>query len=422
MLTLLTFLALLSLTPLLPLLPLAHPLIERVDAARELACPVERLAHGVGLARLPERRGRLSERVLQRLEVRADRAFHRLLFVLRAAGANHRARVADLVAHLGVADRLGALGQLARGLFLLRPQIARRSIELLLELADFLFERAFPLHELLRLFLTALTRGVEPLDVVGDLLLLARELLGLLQRVLHVALGAARLRLLQPPLRLLEPLQRRGRLGAAALLAVGGRLAHRIGRLAQLPRRLHQLRPVLLARQLFEPARRFFRLVRELALLLTGAAARGLLPERGAPPLPLRFLLLPARELLQLLHQLVELLIRLLLRGLLTALVLVRHLVELHLEQVGEILRHGAATAASAAAPLLALHLDLHLVFFFRLLQELQRLLLGRQRRFGVDRLQLGFGGLHLRDGLRQQLRHLLEGRILLDETAVHPA
>ena len=116
------------------------------------------------------------------------------------AGAHHPARVADLVAHLVVADRVGALGELARGLFLLRPQIARRSIELLLELADFLLERRLPLDQLLRLFLTPLARGVEPLDVVGDLLLLARELLGLLQRVLHVALGAARLRLLQPPL------------------------------------------------------------------------------------------------------------------------------------------------------------------------------------------------------------------------------
>ena len=92
--------------------------------------------------------------------------------------------------------------------------------------------------------------------------------------------------------------------------------------------------------ELLEPARRFLGLIGQLALLLAGSAARRLLAERGAAPLPLGFLLLPARELLQLLDQLVDLLIGLLLRCLLARLVLVRHLVELQLEQVGEILRH----------------------------------------------------------------------------------
>ena len=132
--------------------------------------------------------------------------------------------------------------------------------------------------------------------------------------------------------------------------------------------------------ELLEPARRFLGLIGEIALLLAGSAARCLLAERGATPLAFGFLLLPPRELLQLLHQLVELLIGLLLRCLLARLVLIRHLVELHLEQVGEILRHRAAAPASAAA-LLALHLHLHLVFFFGLLEELQRLLLGRRAR-----------------------------------------
>src|SRR6185295_14151558 len=75
---------------------------------------------------------------------------------------------------------------------------------------------------------------------------------------------------------------------------------------------------------------------------------------------------------------------------------------------------------ASAAAPLLPLDADLRVVFLFGLLQVLQRLLLGRQR--GVRRgcLQLALGFLHRRDRLRQQIGHLLERRILLDEAAVH--
>ena len=59
-----------------------------------------------------------------------------------------------------------------------------------------------------------------------------------------------------------------------------------------------------------------------------------------APALPLGFLLLPARELLQLLGELVDLLVGLLLRRALRRLVLVGHLVDFELEQIGELVGH----------------------------------------------------------------------------------
>ena len=93
---------------------------------------------------------------------------------------------------------------------------------------------------------------------------------------------------------------------------------------------------------------------------------------------PLVFLLLARRKLLQSLARLVHLL---LLRGACLALhrlVLVPEAVGVHLEEVGEIL--GVLllpAAATAAASLLLPHLHLRLVLLFRLLQVLQRLLLG---------------------------------------------
>ena len=74
------------------------------------------------------------------------------------------------------------------------------------------------------------------------------------------------------------------------------------------------------------------------------ASARWLAPPPWPPwpgerllPLALGFLLLPARELAQLFHQRVDLLIGLLLLRALRGLVLVRELVEILLEELGEI-------------------------------------------------------------------------------------
>jgi hypothetical protein len=98
-------------------------------------------------------------------------------------------------------------------------------------------------------------------------------------------------------------------------------------------------------------------------------------------------------------------------------LVAARHLVELLLEDVRQLALLRRSAAATAAALLDA---DLHFVLFFRLLQQRQRLVLGRQRLIGRRRAQFRFGVLHRRDGLRQKVGNLLELRILLDELAVH--
>ena len=115
-----------------------------------------------------------------------------------------------------------------------------------------------------------------------------------------------------------------------------------------------------------------------------------LLPLCRALAQPLGFLLLAARELLQLLGELVDLLVALLLLCALRGLVLVGHLVHLELEQVGQILGHLALPAAATAAALLALHADLGLVLLLRLLEDLQRLLLEGDRAVRARLLQLG--------------------------------
>ena len=141
---------------------------------------------------------------------------------------------------------------------------------------------------------------------------------------------------------------------------------------------------------------------------------------RRHPPLPLGFLLLPPRQLLQLLEQLVDLLVAALLLGALLHLVLVRELVDLELEQIGEIFRHLVLPAAAATAA--ALLGDLHLVLLLGVLQQLQRALFGRQRFLGLLALELSFGGLHFLRRLGQRLGNRLEGRIDRVEAAVHLA
>ena len=86
----------------------------------------------------------------------------------------------------------------------------------------------------------------------------------------------------------------------------------------------------------------------------------------GPSPLTLGFLLLPARELLQLLHQLIDLIVGLLLFPSAHGLVLVLKLVELQLEQVCEILGRGLAAAVAALLLLLG---DVYLVRLLGLLQ-----------------------------------------------------
>ena len=78
-----------------------------------------------------------------------------------------------------------------------------------------------------------------------------------------------------------------------------------------------------------------------------------------------------------------------------------------------------AASASSATGVLPRLHLQLELLL--RLLEELERLLLPRQRAIRALRLELGLGRLHLLGRLRQELGDLLERRIRRHQPAVHP-
>src|SRR5262249_6509554 len=149
--------------------------------------------------------------------------------------------------------------------------------------------------------------------------------------------------------RLLQPLLRGRGLRAAVTRAVCRRAAHGIGRFAKLPRRFAQVAPLLVACELLETARRLLRLVRQPPLPAAAAAAPRRAPPRRAPQ-PFGFGLLPPRQLLQLFRELVDLAIRALLIGALLHFVLVRQLVELELEQVGEIFGHLVASRSAAAA------------------------------------------------------------------------
>ena len=343
----------------------------------ELARLVERLRVRIRF-RVADRRRGLGNLVLQFVEVVLDVLVERRDVRGLVAAAQHRLGVANLVADALVADPVGRLGQLARRVALVAEHVTGGGVELLLELLDLAGElrpcadrAAAPSPGARR----PADRGLR--DVLLDLLLLAGHRLGLAQRVLHVASGARRLRLLELALGLLQLLHRlRGR-GGRVRVAVCRRLPHRIGGLLQLARGLLQLRAVLFARELLELPRGFFRLLGERALRVAAALTLAL---RGAPALPLGLLLLPARQLLQLLGELVDLLVGLLLRRALRRLVLVGHLVDFELEEIGELLGHLLAAATAAAALLLLVALTCSLVLFLGLLQELERAMLRRQR------------------------------------------
>src|SRR5262249_29483962 len=142
---------------------------------------------------------------------------------------------------------------------------------------------------------------------------------------------------------------------AAVRRSVGRGLTHLTGRIAELTRGVGEVLPWLLTRQLFELARGFLELLRELALVVgaQAAAGRALLH----PGRPLGFLLLALPHFLELVGELVDLLVARLLVGALLHFVLVRELVHLELEQVGKVLRLLLAATTAAATTALLLHL-----------------------------------------------------------------
>src|SRR5205823_12519230 len=114
--------------------------------------------------------------------------------------------------------------------------------------------------------------GGERPDTVGDVLLLARQFVGALLRVVDVALRAIAQRAFELLLRVLQAVERLLRLRGGAGVAAGGRAPHRVGRFLHLARGLEEILPVLFTGETLEAPRRFLGLVGERAL--AGAAAR----------------------------------------------------------------------------------------------------------------------------------------------------
>ena len=316
-----------------------------------------------------------------------------------------------------VSNAVGRLLQLARGFALIAPHFTRHFVELLFEVIHLCLELILTLGVLGRTLGASTARLRQRHRLLRQLTVLARDLVGLLLRVLHIPLSARALFLLEAPLRFAELAERRARLTGGARVSRRCRTPHRIGGLPHLLSGLRQVRTITLSRQPLELASGFLSLFGERAL--AGAASLADLPRKRLLTLTLRFLLLPSRELAQLLHQRVELLIGLLLLCALRCFVLIRELVEILLEQLRKIFRHGsgAAAATSASTALLA---HLLLVFFFGLLKLLQRAVLRGQGVGRRLRLKLPFGSAHLLCGFRQQLGNPLERGIGLYQPAVH--
>ncbi len=146
---------------------------------------------------------------------------------------------------------------------------------MLFELTELRLEVGLVLVDLLRLLTTVRRRraGVGQIThVVGNLGLLAGELVGLPLPVLDVALRTARLVLLEAALRLLQPFERGLRLRRRIGVAAGSGFTHRVGCLLHLARGFLQVGAVLFACEALEPACGLFGLLRERALLRRGAA------------------------------------------------------------------------------------------------------------------------------------------------------
>ena len=252
----------------LALLLIAHALIQRLHPAYEIARLVGRACYRILLGGLAHGAGRVGDFLLQRLEVRADVVFHPARVL--GTGALQRALgIPDLLADALVANRAGCLVELARGIFLVAAHFIRDLFELLLEIGDLRVHRVLALAERLRLGGTsgAGLPLIERVHVGGDFLLFLGELLGLALRALEVPFATSALVAFELLLRVAQPIERLVRLRAAVLRSIGRCPTHRIGRILQLLHRVAELLALLLiARELFELARRLLRFFRQRAL------------------------------------------------------------------------------------------------------------------------------------------------------------
>ena len=247
-LTLLTGLTgLAALAPALLSLPraLLHAAAERLGVSREVARALDR----VRPARLPHApRGlrRLRQRLAQLIDVDANLRLEVARELFGRAPLGRPLRVADLLLQLVLADAVGRFGELPRDVLGVLGGLVGHPVELLLQARHLLLERVLALAHHLRAP-DPIGAGIgQVVDILGDVLLLARDLLCLPERVLDVAAGAVALRALQLALRLAQPLGGRGRLPLCAAVTVARGPTHRIGGVAQLPGRVGQVLSVLI--------------------------------------------------------------------------------------------------------------------------------------------------------------------------------
>ena len=264
----LTLLATLARLPLLALLPLltvlglavllallADPLLERLHAAHQVARGLERFGPLVGRI-LTDRRLRVGQGLADDLDVGADLLLERDR-VLRRAAEDDAARVADLLLELVAANRVGRLLQPARRFALVTAEVGRGVVELSLEVGHLGGHLVLALHQAADLRAALLRVLAELAHILGDLTLGVGQRLDAVQRVGNIALQPPRLLPLQPPLRLAQLVERGARLGHGVAVGVRRGAPHGVGRLLQLPRRLHQVGIGFLARQALELTGRF---------------------------------------------------------------------------------------------------------------------------------------------------------------------
>ena len=426
MLALLTLLALLPLLVLRVLLrAIAHPLTERLEAAVDVAHPILRAVERIFLLTLAECRLRIGHALPQRVEVGRelllDLADGPHVVGLPAHRGLHRVLgVADLLANPLVGDGARRLVELARRRAVAAARLVRDLLELLLQVGDL----ACPSPSCARRGPWSAPDVTHPADPRGrptsDCTCFCSAASSSARRSASWTSRSPRPVWFCWSLRCASwILSSALRASASPFWPAGGRLAHLVGRFLELPRRVGEVLFLLLARELLQPPRQFLGLLRDLPLQVgrTGAAAAAL--HRAA--LTLDLLLLPARELLQLFGGVVDLLIGAL------------HARRAAASRTGSPAcrarartgrrgpaRAGSAAAAASAAAATALRLHLQLVLLLGVLQQLQRLLLRRERFLGLQRLELTLGELHLGRRLRQRVGDRLERRIDDVQTAVH--
>src|ERR1051326_4754021 len=177
----------------------AHPLLQRLHAARDVAGLVRRASERIVLGLLAHRGARFANLLRQVVEVRPDGFFHRAR--LRRL-AQRGARVADHLADALVADAARGFVELPRRVALVAPDLVRQLLELVLQILDLLIHCVLALGERLRLGLAREARLlIEAGDVVRDVLLVARKLLGVLLQLLQIAIAARALIAPEPLLR-----------------------------------------------------------------------------------------------------------------------------------------------------------------------------------------------------------------------------